>query len=312
MKIKVISEDFIVKEIKEIKTSKNGKYGYFILKKKGWSTLDAVLAIANHLKVNPGNFGWAGNKDNVAITEQYISGFRVTKEIIERVRLNGIELKFLGYSDERICIGELKGNYFEIVVRDLKEKKELNPKKILNLFDKQRFGDDDINLNIGRYIVKRDFKTACKILNLGVKNNDYIGALRKFERRKLLFFVNAYQSYLFNKVLEKIKGKYKEIPLVGYLTEFKNKDVEKEYNKLFKKEKIKQKDFLFREFPEISLEGTFRNSLIKPMKFKYSYSKDEMFKGKWKCKLIFELEKGAYGSMIVKQLLESEKAYKSS
>ena len=72
-KIKQIPEDFIVKEINDIILNNDGKYSYFLLKKKNYNTLNAIKAIAKKLKINEKDIGFAGNKDKEAVTKQTIS-----------------------------------------------------------------------------------------------------------------------------------------------------------------------------------------------------------------------------------------------
>ena len=60
-KIKQVPEDFVVKEITAIKPD-TGDYSYFWLKKRNFTTLDAIFEIAQILRVPKKNFGFAGSK----------------------------------------------------------------------------------------------------------------------------------------------------------------------------------------------------------------------------------------------------------
>ena len=112
-KIKQLPEDFIVKEINDIKFDDNGQYSYFLLKKKNYNTLRAIQQISKKLRINEKNIEFAGNKDKNAITEQVISIYKGNKNI-ENINIKDIELKFLGQGNERIFLGNLKGNEFII------------------------------------------------------------------------------------------------------------------------------------------------------------------------------------------------------
>ena len=79
MKIKENPEDFVVKEISNVKLDK-GDYSIFRLKKKNYTTERAVQTIANALKIDRKRIGYAGNKDKVAVTEQNISIKHANKE----------------------------------------------------------------------------------------------------------------------------------------------------------------------------------------------------------------------------------------
>jgi tRNA(Glu) U13 pseudouridine synthase TruD len=59
---------------------------------------------------------------------------------------------------------------------------------------------------------------------------------------------------------------------------------------------------LIRQFPEISVEGSERDTFVNVKNFKYRYENDELNNGKFKCILEFSLPKGAYGTIVVKEL----------
>ncbi|MFC1705076.1 tRNA pseudouridine(13) synthase TruD [Nanoarchaeota archaeon] len=79
-KIKQIPEDFVVREKTNVKFSDEGDFSYFLLKKRNYTTLRAVQAIATYFKIPTKFIGFAGTKDKNAITEQFISIKTVKKE----------------------------------------------------------------------------------------------------------------------------------------------------------------------------------------------------------------------------------------
>lgn len=300
MIIKHIPEDFYVKEEMELKLGR-GDYSYFILEKKNIGTLEAVNLIAGKLGINQKRVGFSGYKDKKAVTEQYISIFKINKDNVGRLNLYGINLTYIGSGNERINAGDLKHNYFRIVVRYLDEKNKLENRKFKNYFDEQRFGINKNNHLIGRAIIKREFDKACNLLKLNVENNNYVGALRTIDKRKLRFYVSAYQSHLFNEVLNKLNKKIGKLPILGYLTELDN-TFKRLYGKVMKEEGIGQEDFIIKQMPELSSEGAMRNAYEMAMDFKYSYEDDEIFKGKYKAILEFKLNPGTYATCFVKSL----------
>ena len=173
-KIKQLPEDFIVKEINDIKLNDTGRYSYFLLKKKNYNTLRAIQAIANKVKIYEKNIGFSGNKDKNALTEQLISISKGNKSI-ENIKLKDIELEFLGKGDEKIYLGNLKGNEFTITIRNLsnkeinKIKEKIKQKEILipNYFGQQRFSK--LNYQIGKAIINKNFENA---INLILKTNE--------------------------------------------------------------------------------------------------------------------------------------------
>ncbi len=319
MKIKQIYDDFIVKEVSEINLGR-GNYAYFILEKWGIGTPEAIGLIAKKANVEKKFINFAGLKDKNAHTFQYISCPKFLKAKLEKLKFNRIKLKFLGYGKKRIGIGDLKANEFVITIRDLEKPIEKKVEQIPNYFDEQRFGTERKNHIIGKLIIKKEFEKVCELLNLKVEEKDYINSLRKIGIRNLRFYISAYQSYLFNKLLSNILKRRKHIRVKYSLGNFifplrklKNKKIDipgflhyKGYKLILKKEKIRPKDFIINEIPELSSEGDKRDMLVKVKNFKIlGYSKDELNKGKFKEKISFLLPKGSYGTLVLKFLASS-------
>jgi len=121
LKIKVFPEDFIVKEEINIAIKPSGKYKIYLLKKKHWNTVDALRFISRENKIPFEKIGCAGRKDRHALTYQYIS---VPREYDINFNKENVKLEFLGYSDDFVSPMTLKGNYFEVVIRKIKNKDE--------------------------------------------------------------------------------------------------------------------------------------------------------------------------------------------
>ena len=293
-KIKQIPEDFIVKEIINLKKKIKGEYSYFRLKKKNWNTMDVVKELSKRLKLPEKNIKYAGLKDKNAVTEQYIS-IKNFKEI--KFKIKDVEIKKIGEGSNPIKLGGLKENYFKITIRNLTAKKILRPKKLINYFDTQRFSNK--NIKIGKALLKRDYRELCELLEL--KNKEEIF---RFDRKILRFALNSYQSYIFNKATKEYLKEYKSgtLPLINFDTKFKNKVIESIYTDIMEKERIKKEDFIFREMPFLIGESKERKIFVSVKSFKYKYGKDELNKGKIKCTLEFVLPKGSYGTLFVKNL----------
>jgi len=298
--IKQVPEDFVVKEISKIKFLDKGSYVCFRLIKKNWNTLDVVKEISRRLRVPVKNIGFAGSKDKKAITEQVISIKNMGRERVERLKIKDVSLEFLGYRNEPITLGELEGNYFEIVIRNLdKVNFDSEDLTIVNYFDKQRFGEN--NIEVGRNIIKKDFKKACEVLGLEVKKNNYIGALKEIPKRLLKMYVHAYQSYIWNETVKEAvdKGiKIKEVPLIGFGTDLDDFfEIKEVIEKILEKERLKLNDFIIKQIPELSLEGGLRKVFVEVKDFKV------LEKGKKKIKVSFTLPKGSYATMVIKEIL---------
>ncbi|MDI6738375.1 MAG: tRNA pseudouridine(13) synthase TruD [Nanoarchaeota archaeon] len=162
MKLKQLPEDFVVKEIADIKLSENGKYACFILKKKNWATTNAIEKIAMFLGKNLRIFNNSGMKDKNAVTEQYVSAYELKKEDIQRVKIKDIKLKFVGFLEKPIGLASHTANSFEITARDL-EKPLKRIKYFSNYYGEQRFGGIRPNMAaVGKLIIKGKLEDAMK------------------------------------------------------------------------------------------------------------------------------------------------------
>ena len=338
-KIKQIPEDFIVKEMNNIEINEQGKYTYFLLKKKNYTTEKAVSTVAKYLKKQRKDIGYAGAKDRNALTEQYISIKGQIKK--QDINLKDIELKYIGRGKERINLGNLKGNEFIITVRNLEE---LNSDikgnlQIPNYFDEQRFSEN--NAEIGESILKKDFKNAVDlILGSGLKElgfekdvkehtlkkpNDFIGAIKKIPKKIRMMYVHAFQSLIFNETVAEIikaktndykkinysKGQFifpnnemqnQKIPLIGFGTEFKDNKLRDISLKILEEEGIKLRDFIIRCMPELASEGDERYMFVKAEKLSIKTEDDELNKNKKKCIVSFTLPKGSYATIVIKKI----------
>ena len=204
--IKQKPEDFIVNEITNLDLKENGLYSIFLLKKTNYTTEAAIQKIAQKLNIPRKAIGYAGNKDKIAITTQYIS----IKDInIKELELKDISLELKGYLDSPISLGNLEGNEFEIVVITKDKPKKIE--KMINYFGEQRFSNN--NKDIGYAILKKDFKKAAELIlkntgeqeyqlkeRLSKNPTDFVGALRQIPMKILTLYINSYQSYLCNRM----------------------------------------------------------------------------------------------------------------
>lgn len=315
MIIKKFPEDFIVEEI-PIGFSGSGDYAIYLLMKKNYNTESAVEQICRRLNVNRKNIKYAGSKDKHAITKQYISIFKDDGRLL--IDTDELKLQFISFHDQPLSLGTLHGNKFNIKIRELTiEEMKLFEEHFQqdfifpNYFDDQRFSEN--NYEIGLSILKRDFKKACALANLEVKNNDYVSALKSIPSKTLLFYIHAVQSYIFNKELgEKVMeiGEY-------YLRDYrhgqlaflndKKYDLSLKHLKLagFDSEKnilsdlgLTSRDFIIKQFPELSVEGTERECFVRTNVF-YNLNKTDNIN---EIDLEFSLPKGSYATMLIKAL----------
>jgi tRNA pseudouridine13 synthase len=217
--------------------------------------------------------------------------------------LKDISVKSIGFGDEPVHIGQLAGNKFKIIIRNLDKMPGFSP-RFRNLFGEQRFSTK--NADIGKHIVKREFEQAARtIAELFPKiqkvqdciaKSDWVGALRSIPRKLLLLFVHSYQSFLWNKAA--LISKAENLPIVGFGSAIHD-DVTKE---IMREEGITPRDFVIKQLPEATAEGSERSVWAEAQDFKVGVLEDdEFFPGKKKVTVEFFLSKGSYATEFIRQ-----------
>jgi tRNA pseudouridine13 synthase len=217
-RIRSAPEDFRVDEVPLYEPCGEGTHRYLFLEKKGLPTLEAVGLLARALKRRPDEFGVAGLKDADAVTRQWISIEHVSREEVERLDLDRVEILKEALHSNKLKMGHLKGNRFRIKVRGTcdgaAERAEavigrLKEKGVPNFYGPQRFGLFHNTHRLGEAILKREFETFADVLVCTprpdegydevirlYKDGDYQGALQsigrryKYERRVLEILSN--------------------------------------------------------------------------------------------------------------------------
>ena len=324
-KIKQLAEDFIVREISNVKIQNGGQYAYYSLKKTNYTTIDALQVLSRKFKVPLKNIGFAGNKDKNAVAEQKISIFRGSKNF-ENYKFDNIELKYLGNGKEPISLGDLEGNEFIITIRNLEENenkkiKKLQDKKIKipNFYGPQRFSKN--NSLIGKEIIKREFNKAIELIlendgfteektkkYLEQNKNNFVQALRLIPLKTRKLFVHSYQSFLFNKIaseyLKQAKKNSKNIPipLIGFnfeISSIKNVKLRNIIKKILDEENIGPRDFIISQIPELTSEGGFRDLFFETKLKVLEIAVDELNEGKKKIRINFILPKSCYATVVI-------------
>ena len=319
-KIKQIPEDFIVKEIFSPMID-DGKYAYYVLKKRSYNTIDAIKHIAASLDIPMKFINFAGTKDRNAVTEQYIS---ISMGPRKDLSWKDIELRYLGNGKERINLGSHDGNHFEITVRSLEDRKINVPRAVPNYFGRQRFGEGGGNVEIGRLLLKKQFKEALILIDGNVSSNP-IKELKLIPKQLLRLYIHAFQSDIWNKAVSKMLmrsiGKEKDglwfpevdiddetLPLLGFDDTMEGPDdFMAESEKLLLMYDITRRDFIIRQIPELSSDGDMRKLLIDVKDLSISDPEtDELNPGKYKIKACFFLPKGCYATILITALFSAD------
>jgi len=297
--IKHLAEDFVVEEITSLPPQDStGKYTYFLLKKRNYTTLKALQQIAKKLHVPLKRLGYAGNKDKKAVTTQLCSVKGVPASRVERMSLQDIEITVRGTGNEPVTLGMLEGNRFHITIRNLEEKPSFTS-AFLNLFGEQRFGRN--NAAIGKAIVQKDFKKAAELIRETSNKT-----LKDTPKRIVKLYIAAYQSWLWNEGVQQYKGNGKTFPLIGYGTDLEEHDtnIQNIVKKMMQQEHIQFRDFVIKQIPSISAEGNDRKITIKVKALQVGeLADDDQFPGKKKIKVSFTLPKGSYATEFIRQHL---------
>ena len=248
---------------------------------------------------------------------------------------------------------------------------EFDLHRLPNYYGHQRFGIRRINHLIGKSIVREHFEQGILLYLTHISDyeNDEITSWRKelynnqnydqalkdippqlrYEKQILLskdlkkaykifslklrrFFINSYQSYLYNLLISKRieKGLSLNRPEYGdYVKTIKNGDIRKVINKtddidsrilipifgygyresvgeqgkiekeLLREENLDPKSFYIKTSPELSCRSTFRSSNLKICNLKIN-------EGNTDINLSFSLEKGSYATMFLREILKPE------
>ena len=189
-RIRASPEDFEVEEIPAYAPSGHGEHLFLWIEKVGIDTPEAALRIASALGLHLRQVSWAGLKDRLAVTRQWLS-VPASAEPALAALAPSPELRVLAHArhGNKLRVGHLRGNRFRVRVVDADRPAAACPvmerlvaEGLPNAFGEQRFGRGDTALR-GRALV------------LGERLPTRPGA---FERK---LYVSAYQALLFNRML---------------------------------------------------------------------------------------------------------------
>jgi tRNA pseudouridine13 synthase len=163
-RIKSTPEDFVVHEIPAYEPNGTGTHLFLEIEKRGLTTDAAVRAITKALGIEMRDVGIAGMKDKVAVTRQWVSIPAPPKQpnLEERAKaltLDNIRVLEAKRHGNKLKTGHLRGNRFEIIVRDVPKAKMLDviasmdrfaKEGVPNAFGTQRFGKEGDNAQRAR------------------------------------------------------------------------------------------------------------------------------------------------------------------
>jgi len=153
VKVKATPADFTVREESGLTLSRRpSPYAVFRLSKTSWDTFDLVDLLARRLGVRRDDVSVGGMKDRHGNTEQLISVRGLAGGPRGRpggLREANFSLEFEGWADHPVSAKDIRGNRFEITLRDLTPGEasrivahapDAARDGIPNYYDEQRFG----------------------------------------------------------------------------------------------------------------------------------------------------------------------------
>ncbi|MDF1581268.1 MAG: tRNA pseudouridine(13) synthase TruD [Desulfuromonadales bacterium] len=167
--IKETATDFCVEEVPLYRPCGAGEHLYLWVEKTGMTTFDLVRKLARACRISEREIGYAGMKDARATTRQWLSLPAATAPRITELDLPGVKVLETGLHGNKLRLGHLAGNRFEILIRGVADDavsraekifKQLEHSGVPNLFGEQRYGILGNSHRIGRAILGGDFDAA--------------------------------------------------------------------------------------------------------------------------------------------------------
>ncbi|XP_032543058.1 pseudouridylate synthase 7 homolog-like protein isoform X1 [Chiroxiphia lanceolata] len=181
---------------------KQDVYTAFTLQKENLETLEAIGLLAAELDVLPSDFSYTGIKDKKAITFQPMVVKKVTperlKEIGNKMEKKGMRIYNIRSTYQHLRLGQLKGNHFDIIVRDLQKhshdssadlKKRISEamenvetKGFVNYYGPQRFGQGQIvqTDQIGLALLSEKMVEAVKLFFTPEDTDDPVNNAKRY------------------------------------------------------------------------------------------------------------------------------------
>ncbi|MHC4799901.1 MAG: tRNA pseudouridine(13) synthase TruD [Planctomycetota bacterium] len=171
--IKTFPEDFVVEELPLYEACGEGTHIYFQIEKSGISTMRAVEDIARGLGRPVRDIGFAGLKDANAVTIQTLSIEHVDPSRIEQLSIPRIRVLNVNRHGNKLKLGHLSGNRFRIKVRRVDRGRVTDAGAMMellfqcgvpNYFGPQRFGMRGDTWEIGRAMLREDYREALAVM----------------------------------------------------------------------------------------------------------------------------------------------------
>ena len=187
---RVEPEDFRVDEVPLYEPTGEGTHTFVRVEKRLRSTEEVARALARKAGVRAAEVGYAGRKDRMAVTTQWLSVPNLDPAGAMEISLPGIAVLEAVRHPHKLRTGQLRGNRFSCLLRDVTDARceaararleQAVERGFPNRFGSQRFGRNGDNLRRG----------------LALLHGERISGGRRAAR----FLVSAVQAAVFNDVL---------------------------------------------------------------------------------------------------------------
>ena len=360
---KSVPQDFIVEELlQEGEVSKEELPNYLPLyrvEKRSIDTLHMAKDLADILK---SRVSYGGMKDKRAVAVQFVTPSSRRSSRPSQVTRENYTADLVGYVPRPMTRAAVAGNRFSIVLRECSPEigervvdamALAKDRRVPNYYGLQRFGTSSVGTHlVGGALVRGRFDEAVGLLTKGpfsggrdVENEvakqlksrpgDWIGAMRAVPVRLRRLYVQAYQSYLFNRTISEALSAGEDISkmkqgdnwaetaeggiatsaprgvkdtptaravpmvqLVGYAFRDYGSRFDFLVKKVLEAEEIKPAQFFVKEMQEVSSEGGFRRPHLAV--------RDASWKvGEGTASLNFTLAKGQYATTLLREITKS-------
>ncbi len=194
--IRTAPEDFQVEERPLYLPCDEGEHLYVKITKRGLSTPDLVRRLSSSLGIKAQAIGVAGLKDARAITTQMVSLQGLPSERLAGIKIDDkiLDLQILGRHRNRLRTGHHAGNRFRLIIRNVADHAAesvpavlqiLEARGVPNYFGPQRQGKKGDNYEVGAALLTDARRRE------------------RMNRAQRIWYLNAYQSFLFNRMLAK-------------------------------------------------------------------------------------------------------------
>ncbi|MBM3988893.1 MAG: tRNA pseudouridine(13) synthase TruD [Planctomycetes bacterium] len=167
-------DDFRVTELPAYEACGEGEHVLFEVEKRGISTHEALARLGRTLGLEPRAIGIAGLKDAQGVTRQWLSvqalsGSGLDPERLLALELKGIAVRAAARHRNKLRVGHLRGNRFELRLRGVGANELAGARALLdvlarrgvpNYFGEQRFGLRGDTWKVGRALLLGEHEEA--------------------------------------------------------------------------------------------------------------------------------------------------------